>query len=82
MGGIRYYRRFGFESPFGNEAFAGFSLEYGGAYADWDQVGGDGSFVAGALFAGVQTPFGPLMLGLGTAEQGQYAGTISLGFRF
>ena len=82
MGGLRYYRRFGFESPFGQEAFAGVSLEYGGAYDDWDQIGGDGSFVAGAFFAGVQTPFGPLMLGVGTAEQGQYAGTISMGFRF
>ena len=82
MGGVRYYRRFGFESPFGQEAFAGVSLEYGGAYADWDRIGGDGSFVSGAVFAGVQTPFGPLILGFGSAEQGQYAATISMGFRF
>ena len=82
LAGLRYYRRFGFESPFGSEAFAGVSLEYGGAFADWEDVGGDGSFVAGALFAGVQTPLGPLMLGFGAAEQGQYATTLSLGFRF
>ncbi|MEM7211626.1 MAG: patatin-like phospholipase family protein [Pseudomonadota bacterium] len=82
LAGLRYYRRFGLESPFGDEAFAGASLEYGGAFADWDQVGGDGSFVAGSLFAGVQTPFGPLMVGVGSAEQGQFASTISLGFRF
>lgn len=82
LAGLRYYRRFGFEHPFGREAFAGGSVEFGGAFADWDDVGGDGSFLAGSLFAGVQTPFGPLILGFGAAEQGQYAGTLDLGFRF
>ena len=80
--GLRYYRRFGFESPFGSEAFAGVSLEYGGAFADWDQVGNNGGFLAGSLFAGVQTPFGPLILGIGAAEQGQYSGVLNLGFQF
>lgn len=80
--GLRYYRRFGFEHPFGKEAFAGASLEFGGAFSDWDQIGNDGGFIAGSIFAGVQTPFGPLILGFGMAEQGQYAGTLNLGFRF
>ena len=82
LAGLRYYRRFGFESPFGSEAFAGASLEFGGAFADWDEIGNTGGFLAGAVFAGVQTPFGPLILGLGAAEQGQFAGTLNLGFRF
>jgi NTE family protein len=82
LAGIRYYRRFGFEHPFGKEAFAGISLELGGAYEDWDQISRDGTFIAGALFGGVQTPFGPLILGFGVSEQGQYAATLNLGFRF
>ncbi|MEM9059155.1 MAG: patatin-like phospholipase family protein [Pseudomonadota bacterium] len=82
LAGLRYYRRFGFEHPFGKEAFAGGSIEFGGAYADWDQVGSDGSFFASSIFAGIQTPFGPLMIGFGAAEQGQYAATLDLGFRF
>ncbi|MEO1493407.1 MAG: patatin-like phospholipase family protein [Pseudomonadota bacterium] len=80
--GLRYYRRFGFEHPFGKEAFAGASLEFGGAFDDWDEIGNKGGFLAGAIFAGVQTPFGPLILGFGAAEQGQYAATLNLGFRF
>ena len=82
LAGLRYYRRFGFEHPFGKEAFAGVSLEFGGAFADWNQIGNDGGFLAGSLFAGIQTPFGPFILGFGAAEQGQYAGTLNLGFRF
>lgn len=82
MAGLRYYRRFGFEHPFGKEAFAGASLEFGGAFANWDQIGNTGGFLAGSVFAGIQTPFGPLILGIGAAEQGQYAGTLNLGFRF
>ncbi len=80
--GLRYYRRFGFEHPFGREAFAGASLEFGGAFDDWDEIGNDGGFLAGSIFAGVQTTFGPLILGFGAAEQGQYTGTLNLGFRF
>ncbi|MEM9139497.1 MAG: patatin-like phospholipase family protein, partial [Pseudomonadota bacterium] len=52
LAGLRYYRRFGFEHPFGQEAFAGGSLEFGGAFADWNDVGNDGGFLAGSLFAG------------------------------
>ncbi len=80
--GLRYYRRFRFDTLFGKEAFLGGSLEYGGAYSGWDEVGGEGSFVAGSVFAGIQTSLGPLILGFGTAETGQYSGTLTLGVRF
>ncbi|MEL6475753.1 MAG: patatin-like phospholipase family protein [Pseudomonadota bacterium] len=82
LAGLRYYRRFGFESPFGKEAFAGGSVEFGGAFEDWRDIGFDGGFLAGSLFAGVQTPFGPLILGFGAAEQGQFTGTLNLGVTF
>ncbi|MGF1502219.1 MAG: patatin-like phospholipase family protein [Paracoccaceae bacterium] len=80
--GIRYYRRFGFDTLFGKETFIGASAEYGGAYADWEDVGRDGSFLAGSLFAGVETSLGPVILGFGAAETGQFSATLSLGARF
>lgn len=82
MGGLRYYRRFGFDSPFGREAFAGASAEYGGAWADWSDVGVQGAYAAGSVFAGVQTIFGPLIFGVGFAETGQFSLTLGLGARF
>ena len=82
LAGLRYYRRFGFESPFGKEAFAGGSIEFGGAFEDWEDFGPEGGFLAGAVFAGVETSIGPLILGFGAAEQGQFTGSLNLGFRF
>lgn len=80
--GLRYYYRMDFVPYFGSDAFVGVSAAYGGAYRDWDEIGGDGSFVAGSAFAGVETLFGPAMIGFGAAEQGQYAVTLTLGPRF
>ncbi|MGF1444813.1 MAG: patatin-like phospholipase family protein [Pikeienuella sp.] len=82
VAGLRYYRRFEYDTLFGKEAFAGGSIEYGGAYEDWDDLGGDGSFVAGSLFAGLETSLGPVIFGIGAAETGQYSATLTLGARF
>ncbi|MEL6264919.1 MAG: patatin-like phospholipase family protein [Pseudomonadota bacterium] len=82
VAGLRYYYRFPFDSLFGKEAFLGGGGEYGGAYASWGDLGQEGSFVAGSLFAGIETSLGPLILGFGMAETGQYAGTLTLGTRF
>lgn len=82
LAGVRGYRRFGFDSPFGREAFAGASIELGGVYDSWGDIGYDGAFWAGAIFGGVQTSFGPLILGLGFGEGGQIGGSFSLGVRF
>jgi len=79
VGGLRYYRRFPFDQLFGKEAFAGGSLEYGGAFEHWSEVDG---FVAGSVFGGVQTSLGPLIFGLGAAESGQFSTTLTLGARF
>ena len=80
--GLRYYYRFPFDTLFGKEAFLGGSAEYGGAYSGWDEVGGDNSFVAGSLFAGIETSLGPFILGFGAAETGQFSATLTLGTRF
>lgn len=82
VAGLRYYRRFQYDTLFGKQAFFGGSLEYGGAYQSWSDLGRDGSFVAGSLFAGLETSLGPLILGLGAAETGQFSATLTLGARF
>jgi len=82
VAGLRYYRRFAYDQLFGKEAFFGGSLEYGGAYASWGDLGMDGSFVAGSVFGGLQTSLGPLILGIGAAEGGQFSATLTLGPRF
>ncbi len=82
VAGLRYYRRFAYDQLFGKEAFFGGSLEYGGAYEGWDDVGGEASFFAGSVFAGLETSLGPLTLGVGAAEGGQLSATLTLGARF
>ncbi|MEO0624220.1 MAG: patatin-like phospholipase family protein [Pseudomonadota bacterium] len=82
VAGLRYYYRVPYDTLFGKEAFFGASAEYGGAYADWDDLGGEGSYLAGALFAGIETSLGPLVLGFGAAETGQFSATLTLGARF
>lgn len=82
VAGLRYYYRFPYDTLFGKEAFLGGSAEYGGAYPGWDGIGREGSYVAGALFAGIETSLGPLILGFGAAETGQFSATLTLGTRF
>lgn len=82
VAGLRYYRRFAYDQLFGKEAFFGGSVEYGGAYDAWGDLGGAGSFVAGSVFGGLQTSLGPLILGFGAAEGGQFSATLTLGTRF
>lgn len=81
MGG-RAYRSFAFDSLFGNEAFIGGSLEYGGVWLDWDDVDSDDALLHGSLFSGLETPLGPLFLALGFGEGGDVAAHFSLGSRF
>ncbi|MEM9148380.1 MAG: hypothetical protein AAGC57_19625, partial [Pseudomonadota bacterium] len=40
------------------------------------------SFYAGSMFAGIETSLGPLVLGFGAAETGQFSATLTLGARF
>ncbi|WP_371133715.1 patatin-like phospholipase family protein [Vibrio japonicus] len=55
-----------FTSPF----YLGASLEYGGVWSDPDISLRDAPlYTAGSIFAGVDSPIGPVMLGYGRAEQ-------------
>lgn len=55
-----------FTSPF----YVGSSLEYGGVWSGQDTDLGDAPlYVAGSVFAGVDSPIGPIMFGYGRTEQ-------------
>jgi len=78
---LGYYRRI-HELGFGSFAiplYVGGSLEYGGVYEDSDEFFSRKSLVAGAAFLGADTPFGPLYLGYGIAEQGNRQAYLALG---
>ena len=66
----------------GLEGFAGASIEYGGFWDQWSEVGQDNGFLAGSVFAGVNTRLGPLYLGFGYAETGSNAIYLGFGERF
>jgi NTE family protein len=61
--------------------YLGGSLEYGGVWEDRDDLFQDG-FAAGSLFAGADTPIGPLYIGLGLAERDNYSAFVFLGRPF
>lgn len=82
LGGLRYYRRFALAALFSREAFVGASVEYGNVWADWGAVDPLDGLFHGAIFAGTETNFGPLFLGFGAGEGGEYAGHLGLGYRF
>jgi NTE family protein len=61
--------------------YLGASLEYGGVWEDSDDLFQDG-FAAGSLFAGADTPIGPLYVGYGQAERGNSSIFVFLGRPF
>jgi len=71
-----YYRRFR-PMPF-LSWYIGGSLEYGGVWADKNDIGTDG-IASGSLFLGSDTPLGPIYLGVGKAEGGHNAAFLYLG---
>jgi NTE family protein len=74
-----YYRRFGDMSRlFSLPAYAGFSLESGGAWPDYRDLFED-PLQVGALFVGLESPFGPIFLGYGRDNQGQQALHLTFG---
>jgi NTE family protein len=78
--GATYYRRIGDLALF--PAFVGFSVEVGNAWDDRDDISLPDSIWGGSVWAGVDTPAGPVFLGYGTAEGGQDAFYVYLGRLF
>ena len=69
---------FSFEVP----VYLGGSFEAGGAWRDWSQLDTKSVVLAGSVFLGSETPFGPFYLAFGAAEGGNYSGYLFLGRAF
>lgn len=77
--GTTWYRRIGDLALF--PAFAGVSVEVGNAWDSRADIGDDPLFGA-SLWAGVDTPVGPIYVGYGIAEGGRDAFYVLLGRAF
>jgi NTE family protein len=75
--GASYYRRIGDLTLF--PAFAGVSVELGNVWATRSEISTKSAILGGSLWAGVQTPVGPVYVGYGHAEAGAGAFYVYLG---
>ncbi|HEX6996647.1 MAG TPA: patatin-like phospholipase family protein [Gammaproteobacteria bacterium] len=75
--GASYYRRIGDLALF--PAFAGISMELGNVWDDRDAMRLDDAIFGFSLWAGVNTPIGPVYVGIARADDGQTAAYVSLG---
>jgi NTE family protein len=75
--GASYYRRIGDLALF--PAFAGISVEVGNVWDSRREISASSSIVGGSLWAGVDTPVGPVYLSYGVADNGQSAFYVILG---
>jgi NTE family protein len=75
--GASYYRRIGDLALF--PAFAGMSLEFGNVWQSRSEISAKSAILGGSLWAGVQTPVGPVYVGYGHAEAGAGAFYVYLG---
>lgn len=75
--GASYYRRIGDLALF--PAFAGVSIEIGNAWDARSEISIDTSLLGGSLWAGVDTPVGPVYVAYGIAEGGDDAFYVFLG---
>lgn len=75
--GASYYRRIGDLALF--PAFAGVSLELGNAWENRSDISFEDSLFGGSLWAGVDTPIGPVYVAYGMAEGGTDAFYVLLG---
>ena len=82
IGGIRAYRNTTSAKLFGAESFFGMSLEYGGVWNEWSEISAENAYLHGSIFTGIETLFGPIMLGVGVGENNEWAARFSLGSRF
>jgi NTE family protein len=75
--GGSYYRRIGDFALF--PAFAGVSVELGNAWDDRSAMDIESARLGGSLWAGIDTPIGPVYLAYGLSEGGEDAVYVVLG---
>lgn len=78
--GASYYRRIGDLALF--PAFAGLTVEIGNAWDAREDVSFGNSIIGGSIWAGVDTPIGPIYVGYGRAEGKLDAAYVHLGRAF
>jgi NTE family protein len=78
--GASYYRRVGDLALF--PAFVGFSAEVGNTWSRRSDISGGSAIWGGSIWAGVDTPAGPVFLAYGSAEGGDDALYLFLGRLF
>jgi len=75
-----YYRQFGDATRlFSVPAYIGVSLEGGNVWDTRDQISLDSLIIAGSLFVGTQTPFGPVFVAYGHNTDGASAWYLNVG---
>ena len=79
--GLTYYRRLTEQSllPVDMPVYAGASIEAGNTWIDESDASFDDLIYAGSLFLGVDSAVGPIYLGVGMAENSQYALFLKIG---
>ena len=78
--GASYYRELGNLALF--PAFVGLSAELGNAWDSRDDISSEGAIFGKSIWAGVDTPAGPVFMAYGTAEDGQDVFYVFLGRLF
>jgi NTE family protein len=78
---LTYYRRLTEQSllPVDLPVYAGASIEAGNTWFDESDASFDDLIYAGSLFLGVDSPVGPVYIGVGMAENSQYALFLKIG---
>ena len=81
LAGLAYYRRLTEQSllPVDMPVYAGASFEAGNTWLDESDASFDDLIYAGSLFLGVDSPVGPIYLGVGMGENSQYALFLKIG---
>ncbi|MBK6286303.1 MAG: patatin-like phospholipase family protein [Gammaproteobacteria bacterium] len=81
QGALLYYRRMNEQSllPIDLPVYVGASFEAGNVWLEKDNVAADELIYAGSLFLGVDSPIGPIYLGVGVAENDQRALYLQIG---
>jgi NTE family protein len=78
--GASYYRRFGGQELF--PIYAGVSAEIGNVWQSRSDISLKDSILGGSIWAGVDTPVGPVFVAYGNAEGGDHAVYLFLGRLF
>ena len=84
LASVGYYRQLGHDesSLLGTAIYVGGSIETGGVWIDRDDISTDSLQTAGSIFAGIDSPIGPIYFAYGHAEGGVNSIYLTIGSLF